>query len=376
MGNCKSITQAEIGITHTSSRPSRQSSDINKDTMYDRSTKRARIMFYGRADSGTADTDLGIESSRSEDAADIEQVANGNYDGTSFTTDNSGLVGINLLAADGSSFTTDTSHSGLAGSSLLADGASFTTDNSGLIGVSLLGDSAASASFTENQSQELDKSMIFGQSSRTNRNSPYMKNRIKDNGPGGTNDLNGIIHQTLFEEVEVQYFDEDEMDVEQSLNLVIKSPSDSRKLDDYYAKANRNRNRDNGKNAYSDQYMQNNGKLGIGTPTQYDRMIDDNLDCDVNDYYAMELMSLDDSLDDIKASLEHIQVQKSTTSSGSGAGSGTIRRNGNARRRRDHISNASGSGDYIRRTRPKSRNREAYRGLQRSLQLQDDGDFR
>jgi hypothetical protein len=73
------------------------------------------------------------------------------------------LVGMNLLGAEGSSFATD--NSGLVGVSFLADGTSFTTENSGLIGVSLLGETA---SFSEHDD---DRSTMFTQSPR-GRNSP------------------------------------------------------------------------------------------------------------------------------------------------------------------------------------------------------------
>jgi hypothetical protein len=339
MGNCKSRAQADKVVA--SSRPE----------------KRARLMFYGRrGGAGTFETAIG--SSRSEDSAD-------KGDGTSFATDNSGLVGMNLLGAEGSSFATDNSglvgvslladgtsfNSGLGGVSLLADGTSFTTENSGLIGVSLLGETA---SFSEHDD---DRSTMFTQSPR-GRNSPgrlfnSQNHNHNHRNSYNDNDPNGLRHHTLFDVIEDEF--QDEVEVVQSL-LLIKSPSDPRKLDEYYATAN------NAKRSSADQF-QNTRTLGIGTPNQ--------------DYYSSQLISLDESIDDIKASLEHIQEYQQTGGSSSrrGGGGGAIRRRAGSANRRRNVRENDYQRDYIRRA-PKSRNKEAYRGLQRSLQLQDDGGLR
>jgi len=403
MGNCKSRAQADKVVA--SSRPE----------------KRARLMFYGRrGGAGTFETAIG--SSRSEDSAD-------KGDGTSFATDNSGLVGMNLLGAEGSSFATDNSglvgvslladgtsfNSGLGGVSLLADGTSFTTENSGLIGVSLLGETA---SFSEHDD---DRSTMFTQSPR-GRNSPgrlfnSQNHNHNHRNSYNDNDPNGLRHHTLFDVIEDEF--QDEVEVVQSL-LLIKSPSDPRKLDEYYATAN------NAKRSSADQF-QNTRTLGIGTPTRDDDYYatannakrssadqfqntrtlgigaptrDDEYYATANnakrssadqfqntrtlgigtpnqDYYSSQLISLDESIDDIKASLEHIQEYQQTGGSSSrrGGGGGAIRRRAGSANRRRNVRENDYQRDYIRRA-PKSRNKEAYRGLQRSLQLQDDGGLR
>ena len=403
MGNCKSRAQADKVVA--SSRPE----------------KRARLMFYGRrGGAGTFETAIG--SSRSEDSAD-------KGDGTSFATDNSGLVGMNLLGAEGSSFATDNSglvgvslladgtsfNSGLGGVSLLADGTSFTTENSGLIGVSLLGETA---SFSEHDD---DRSTMFTQSPR-GRNSPgrlfnSQNHNHNHRNSYNDNDPNGLRHHTLFDVIEDEF--QDEVEVVQSL-LLIKSPSDPRKLDEYYATAN------NAKRSSADQF-QNTRTLGIGTPTRDDDYYatannakrssadqfqntrtlgigaptrDDEYYTTANnakrssadqfqntrtlgigtpnqDYYSSQLISLDESIDDIKASLEHIQEYQQTGGSSSrrGGGGGAIRRRAGSANRRRNVRENDYQRDYIRRA-PKSRNKEAYRGLQRSLQLQDDGGLR
>ena len=403
MGNCKSRAQADKVVA--SSRPE----------------KRARLMFYGRrGGAGTFETAIG--SSRSEDSAD-------KGDGTSFATDNSGLVGMNLLGAEGSSFATDNSglvgvslladgtsfNSGLGGVSLLADGTSFTTENSGLIGVSLLGETA---SFSEHDD---DRSTMFTQSPR-GRNSPgrlfnSQNHNHNHRNSYNDNDPNGLRHHTLFDVIEDEF--QDEVEVVQSL-LLIKSPSDPRKLDEYYATAN------NAKRSSADQF-QNTRTLGIGTPTRDDDYYatannakrssadqfqntrtlgigaptrDDEYYATSNnakrssadqfqntrtlgigtpnqDYYSSQLISLDESIDDIKASLEHIQEYQQTGGSSSrrGGGGGAIRRRAGSANRRRNVRENDYQRDYIRRA-PKSRNKEAYRGLQRSLQLQDDGGLR
>ena len=403
MGNCKSRAQADKVVA--SSRPE----------------KRARLMFYGRrGGAGTFETAIG--SSRSEDSAD-------KGDGTSFATDNSGLVGMNLLGAEGSSFATDNSglvgvslladgtsfNSGLGGVSLLADGTSFTTENSGLIGVSLLGETA---SFSEHDD---DRSTMFTQSPR-GRNSPgrlfnSQNHNHNHRNSYNDNDPNGLRHHTLFDVIEDEF--QDEVEVVQSL-LLIKSPSDPRKLDEYYATAN------NAKRSSADQF-QNTRTLGIGTPTRDDDYYatannakrssadqfqntrtlgigaptrDDEYYATANnakrssadqfqntrtlgigtpnqDYYSSQLISLDESIDDIKASLEHIQEYQQTGGSSSrrGGGGGVIRLRAGSANRRRNVRENDYQRDYIRRA-PKSRNKEAYRGLQRSLQLQDDGGLR
>ena len=403
MGNCKSRAQADKVVA--SSRPE----------------KRARLMFYGRrGGAGTFETAIG--SSRSEDSAD-------KGDGTSFATDNSGLVGMNLLGAEGSSFATDNSglvgvslladgtsfNSGLGGVSLLADGTSFTTENSGLIGVSLLGETA---SFSEHDD---DRSTMFTQSPR-GRNSPgrlfnSQNHNHNHRNSYNDNDPNGLRHHTLFDVIEDEF--QDEVEVVQSL-LLIKSPSDPRKLDEYYATAN------NAKRSSADQF-QNTRTLGIGTPTRDDDYYatannakrssadqfqntrtlgigaptrDDEYYTTANnakrssadqfqntrtlgigtpnqDYYSSQLISLDESIDDIKASLEHIQEYQQTGGSSSrrGGGGGVIRLRAGSANRRRNVRENDYQRDYIRRA-PKSRNKEAYRGLQRSLQLQDDGGLR
>ena len=435
MGNCKSRAQADKVVA--SSRPE----------------KRARLMFYGRrGGAGTFETAIG--SSRSEDSAD-------KGDGTSFATDNSGLVGMNLLGAEGSSFATDNSglvgvslladgtsfNSGLGGVSLLADGTSFTTENSGLIGVSLLGETA---SFSEHDD---DRSTMFTQSPR-GRNSPgrlfnSQNHNHNHRNSYNDNDPNGLRHHTLFDVIEDEF--QDEVEVVQSL-LLIKSPSDPRKLDEYYATANNAKRssadqfqntrtlgigaptRDdeyyatanNAKRSSADQF-QNTRTLGIGTPTRDDDYYatannakrssadqfqntrtlgigaptrDDEYYATANnakrssadqfqntrtlgigtpnqDYYSSQLISLDESIDDIKASLEHIQEYQQTGGSSSrrGGGGGAIRRRAGSANRRRNVRENDYQRDYIRRA-PKSRNKEAYRGLQRSLQLQDDGGLR
>jgi len=387
MGNCKSRAQADKVVA--SSRPE----------------KRARLMFYGRrGGAGTFETAIG--SSRSEDSAD-------KGDGTSFATDNSGLVGMNLLGAEGSSFATD--NSGLVGVSLLADGTSFNSENSGLIGVSLLGETA---SFSEHDD---DRSTMFTQSPR-GRNSPgrlfnSQNHNHNHRNSYNDNDPNGLRHHTLFDVIEDEF--QDEVEVVQSL-LLIKSPSDPRKLDEYYATAN------NAKRSSADQF-QNTRTLGIGTPTRDDDYYatannakrssadqfqntrtlgigaptrDDEYYATANnakrssadqfqntrtlgigtpnqDYYSSQLISLDESIDDIKASLEHIQEYQQTGGSSSrrGGGGGAIRRRAGSANRRRNVRENDYQRDYIRRA-PKSRNKEAYRGLQRSLQLQDDGGLR
>jgi hypothetical protein len=403
MGNCKSRAQADKVVA--SSRPE----------------KRARLMFYGRrGGAGTFETAIG--SSRSEDSAD-------KGDGTSFATDNSGLVGMNLLGAEGSSFATDNSglvgvslladgtsfNSGLGGVSLLADGTSFTTENSGLIGVSLLGETA---SFSEHDD---DRSTMFTQSPR-GRNSPgrlfnSQNHNHNHRNSYNDNDPNGLRHHTLFDVIEDEF--QDEVEVVQSL-LLIKSPSDPRKLDEYYATANNAKRssadqfqntrtlvidtptRDddyyatanNAKRSSADQF-QNTRTLGIGAPTRDDeyyatannakRSSADQfqntrtlgIGTPNQDYYSSQLISLDESIDDIKASLEHIQEYQQTGGSSSrrGGGGGAIRRRAGSANRRRNVRENDYQRDYIRRA-PKSRNKEAYRGLQRSLQLQDDGGLR
>ena len=371
MGNCKSRAQADKVVA--SSRPE----------------KRARLMFYGRrGGAGTFETAIG--SSRSEDSAD-------KGDGTSFATDNSGLVGMNLLGAEGSSFATDNSglvgvslladgtsfNSGLGGVSLLADGTSFTTENSGLIGVSLLGETA---SFSEHDD---DRSTMFTQSPR-GRNSPgrlfnSQNHNHNHRNSYNDNDPNGLRHHTLFDVIEDEF--QDEVEVVQSL-LLIKSPSDPRKLDEYYATAN------NAKRSSADQF-QNTRTLGIGAPTRDDEYYATSnnakrssadqfqntrtlgIGTPNQDYYSSQLISLDESIDDIKASLEHIQEYQQTGGSSSrrGGGGGAIRRRAGSANRRRNVRENDYQRDYIRRA-PKSRNKEAYRGLQRSLQLQDDGGLR
>ena len=403
MGNCKSRAQADKVVA--SSRPE----------------KRARLMFYGRrGGAGTFETAIG--SSRSEDSAD-------KGDGTSFATDNSGLVGMNLLGAEGSSFATDNSglvgvslladgtsfNSGLGGVSLLADGTSFTTENSGLIGVSLLGETA---SFSEHDD---DRSTMFTQSPR-GRNSPgrlfnSQNHNHNHRNSYNDNDPNGLRHHTLFDVIEDEF--QDEVEVVQSL-LLIKSPSDPRKLDEYYATANNAKRssadqfqntrtlvidtptRDddyyatanNAKRSSADQF-QNTRTLGIGAPTRDDEYYATSnnakrssadqfqntrtlgIGTPNQDYYSSQLISLDESIDDIKASLEHIQEYQQTGGSSSrrGGGGGAIRRRAGSANRRRNVRENDYQRDYIRRA-PKSRNKEAYRGLQRSLQLQDDGGLR
>ena len=337
MGNCKSRARDDV-FDGSSSRKGPHDPE-----------KHARLMFYGSADYGTADTAIG--SSGSGDALDTG-------DGTSFTTDNSGLAGVNLLNAEGSSFTTD--NSGLMGVTLLGDTSSFATDNSGLLGVTLLGDSA---SFTEHDHRNNMSGKLLGAQNSPGLLSRSQNHHSRDNGyMGSTSYRSGVnsqevsyeqrslLHETVFEEGE-ECFD-DEVDAEQSL-LLIKSPPDSRKLDEYYESANHRRRK----------YAH----------------------CQEHDQFGSQLVAMDHSLDDIKASIEHIRNHKRIGGSngqrrnGSGAynissGRGSIRSDGTRSQTTNSYGRAYG-GDYRRREQ-KSRNNEAYRDLQRSLMLQDDENMR